>query len=393
MEKINPTEALRRIQANVNVLPTVQLPIRDAIHHSLATDITSAIQLPPFDASAMDGYAINLENTSRSWSVYAENPAGSGPGNPLLQGEARRIFTGAPVPPLADTVVMQEHAHIENGQLTFQPLPAIGANIRKAGSHIQKGQTIFKAGSILNAASLGVLSSIGVFQVPVVRLPKVGILVTGNEVVFNDRPLQPGQIYDGNLITLEFALKQFGITSIETKQAEDHPDAIRKAIEQLLENYDLLLVSGGVSVGDYDFVVPALSANKVLPIFHGISQKPGKPLFFGTKEEKVIFGLPGNPVSVLSCFYLYVWPALQQLSGQSPSGLPQDSAKITHTLKRKPGLTQFYRGIEAGGRVSIPSEQDSHQLLTFAHANVIVEIPAELAEVSEGTEVQIRRLP
>ncbi|TNE99261.1 MAG: molybdopterin molybdenumtransferase MoeA, partial [Bacteroidetes bacterium] len=298
-------EALDRINTNCLPLEEIQLPIQEAVGYVLATDIEAHLDMPPFDQSAMDGYAANWNDTIEQYTVIGVIQAGDyADGISLSPGECARIYTGEMVPKGANTVIQQENVIHEDNIIRITDGKA-GLNIRPRGEQYKIGEKLISKGHILNPGSVGFIASNGFTHLTVTPKPRIKILVTGNELGERGNPLHPGQIYESNSVMLLAALKSFGFDA-ETEKVEDDLNTLKIAVDRALETADMVLISGGISVGDYDFVRQALTENGVEEVFYKVRQKPGKPLYFGRKERKVVFGLPGNPSSALTSFYIYV---------------------------------------------------------------------------------------
>lgn len=358
----------------------------------LAEDILSPIHMPPFDQSAMDGYALYLHE-SNTYIVIDEIKAGAGK-NPVLQpGEAVRIFTGAPVPDMANVVVMQEKVVIKDNILIIKESVSIGENIRPLGEQVKKGEVALKKGTKLTPAAIGFLASIGIKKVCVFKKPSIALIATGNELIEISQPLIRGKIYESNNAMLSSALASIGYQNISTFKIEDNEERTYEVLNKMLAKKEVILITGGVSVGDYDFVYKALQKLEVETIFYKVKQKPGKPLFFGKKGNTLVFGLPGNPASALTCFYIYVYPALQKISGESdfkPSKIVKKS--VSHFAKRG-NRAQFLKAILKDGAIHILEGQSSAMLQSFALANALVYMPETLHEINPGDKVEIIVLP
>ncbi|QDO93892.1 molybdopterin molybdotransferase MoeA [Formosa sediminum] len=351
-----------------------ELQISKALGHVLAENIIAPINMPNFRQSAMDGYAL-IWNENKTFTVTNESKAGDANTIHLEHSEAARIFTGAKVPENADTVVMQEHVSRIDDKFLITNMPKKGANIRPIGEQVKKGDCVLNKGMVLNEGGIGFLAGLGFKEVHVFSPPKVSILVTGNELQKPGKPLKEGAIYESNSVMLQMALHRFGTHKVKTFKAKDTLKATKKAIKKALEYGDVLLISGGISVGDYDFVKEALNQNFVDETFYKINQKPGKPLWFGKKDQQFVFALPGNPASALTCFYVYVLPLLKKYSGFSDYHLPRLEAQINSDFKNTTGKTLFLKAFYNAGQVSILPNQQSSMLNTFATSNVLVTIP------------------
>ena len=244
----------------------------------------------------------------------------------------------------------------------------------------------------MNPIAIGLLAGLGIAEVEVFPKPIVGILVTGNELQQSGNVLQYGQVYDSNSYSLRAALKQTGIEEIRLLQSTDHIDELSIKLAQLIDETDLILVVGGVSVGDYDFTLKAFEQSSVQPIFHKIKQKPGKPLLIGHKDKKIVFGLPGNPASVLTCFYEYVLPCIGNMISSDLS-MKKMEALLGNGFTKPSGLTSFLRAQYDGQIVTVLQGQESFKLSSFAQSNCLVRIPEGIAEIKAGEKVEIHLLP
>jgi molybdopterin molybdotransferase len=276
-----------------------------------------------------------------------------------------------------------------------------GRNVRLAGSEIAKGSLAMKKGTILTAAGIGFLASLGLEKLVVVREPRVTLIVTGDELQQPGLPLGFGQVYESNSQLLQAAFLHLRFSQPKIVYAKDDLAGLTESIRLALLDSDMIVLTGGVSVGDYDFVVPAAEAAGTTSVFHKIKQKPGKPMFFGVKDcgvdaktdlvtpkQTVVFGLPGNPASVLSCFYQYVLTALEVASG-CPVSLKVKTATFIDGYKKNPGLTHFLKGLYSDGVVQLLGAQESYRLSSFSVANCLIEIPEEGSEIAAGASVRV----
>ena len=346
---ISSSEALKLIES-VEINPSIiEVNIQNVLNRILAQDIASPINMPPFRQSAMDGYAIRLTN-SNMYEIVEESKAGDGKYIDLKEGQAVRIFTGALVPDKADTVVIQENVSRKNNIITISELPNKYDNVRPIGEQVKKGKIILKKGFLLNPAAIGFLAGMGIKELLVYNTPKVSIIITGNELQESGRQLEEGKIYESNSFMLGAALRNLGIYDFIILKTGDTFEETKNAISNALASSDVVLVSGGISVGDYDFVQQALEENGVEQLFYKVNQKPGKPLWFGRKNDRFVFGLPGNPASVLSCFYIYVTPLLRKISGSND----------LH-LKRLNGISRSYYKNTTGKTLVVVNADISNQ--------------------------------
>ncbi len=390
---ISVEEALAIIEDSITPTNNFEhLEVSKAIGRTLFEDVISPINMPPFRQSAMDGYAVCLSN-DLTYKIIDEVKAGDGHHPVLKKGEAVRIFTGAPVPDSANAIIIQEKAHIESQVLTATVEPSLHENIRPLGEQTLKGQTALKRGTLLTPAAIGYITSLGITEVIVYRKPSIAIVVTGNELAEAGNDLTYGQIYESNAIMLSSALKNLHYQNISHFKVEDNYKNTIETLEKAFASNDIVLVSGGISVGDYDFVGKALQELEVKQVFYKVKQKPGKPLFFGKKENKIVFALPGNPAAALSSFYIYVYPALQKLSGNLNFSLTRTKARSTSSYAKKGDRAQFLKAIYTSGKVEILEGQSSSMLHTFALANALVYIPESKNSVERNDEVEVILLP
>lgn len=394
-ELISVSEAKKLIEEHVHALSPIRVQLNEAAGLILAEDIYSLGDLPPFNQSSMDGYALNFEEWQQhpELNIDGESQAGLADLKPLNAQSARRIFTGAAVPPGADTVVMQEKTSISNGKLSISdPQLVKGLNVRIQGSEAKANELALEKNAYLSPGAIGFIAGLGINEVLAFPQPNVSIILTGNELQAPGKPLQLGQVYDANSFALKAALNQLGIFMINILSSEDNLMTLSSVLKNALEQSDLVLLTGGVSVGDYDFVVEATKENGIEQIFHKIKQKPGKPLFFGKKDQKYIFGLPGNPGSVLNCFYEYVYPAIGNLNNNKKD-LTRLQVPISNLQKKALGLTQFLKGYFDGTVAHDLKAQESFRLSSFAKANCLIKLEENQSEITEGQIVEIHLLP
>ncbi len=390
---ISVEEATRLITENTAVLPAKKMPLTLASGLVLAEDVVALQSIPAYPQSSMDGYACAYDGSNKTFRIIGEMPAGSTENVEVEKGTAVRIFTGAAVPAGADTVVMQEKVRIENGLLMIeQDNLKTGDNVRPVGSEILQGAMALQQGDVLTPAAIGFLAGIGLGAAKVYTKPVVSIIVTGNELQHPGMPLQYGQVYESNSFTLLAALHQMYLGEVVVYQSPDSLDTLQQLLHKALQQSDVVMLTGGVSVGDYDFTLQAFEACGVKTIFHKIKQKPGKPLLFGIKEKRLVFGLPGNPASVLTCFYKYVLPALEQMM-QRPSIMKGQSAKVTNDYKKASGLTHFLKAYYDGSTVQLLLGQESYKLHSFAKANCVAVVPEEATNITAGDLIDIILLP
>ncbi len=386
-------EAKQLIIDNTVALQPALTLLQDAAGKILASDIYAPQNIPAFAQSGMDGYAFAFGSMGNPIVLAGEQAAGANQQTPVKAGTAVRIFTGAVVPEGADTVVMQEKVKMADGFLQIEDGNLKkGDNVRLPGSEIAKDALALSAGSRLTPAAIGFIAGMGIAKIAVIPHPKISIIVTGNELQNPGTEAVFGKVYESNSFAVLAALKQMSINNVEVNQSADDKDALTKTLGEALAKNDMVLMTGGVSVGDYDFTVIASENCGVQKIFHKIKQKPGKPIFFGKKENVLFFGLPGNPASVLTCFYEYVLPALEKMTAQ-PLQLKTIQAPLSSPYKKSAGITHFLKGIYDGEQVHLPGGQESYKLNSFALANCLVMIPETVSEVNAGEKVDIHLLP
>lgn len=386
-------EAKALIAKNIFTLTAIKLPIEKASRHILAEDVFAIVDIPAFRQSSMDGYALRFDDKDLSLLLSGEMAAGSSAPITIEKGKTARIFTGASLPDGTDTVVMQEKISLDNGRLTvLDDRLQLGLNVRAVGSEIKANTLAMPKGSFLSAAAIGFLTGIGIAEVSIYPMPSVSIIVTGKELCSPGQVLGFGQVYESNSYSLRAALEQAGINKVEVISADDDLETLTNILEQQLKKSDVVLLTGGVSVGDYDFVLEASHICSVDQIFHKVKQKPGKPLFFGMQGTKPVFELPGNPSSVLSCFYNYVLPALYQMA-QKENPVKEIHAKLTDAYHKPAGLTHFLKGTYEDGYATPLSAQESFRLSSFAYANCLICLEENTEQFEKDETVNIFLLP
>lgn len=392
---ITVSEAKKLIFENTDVIPSARQSLDKAAGLVLANDLYAVTDIPAYKQSSMDGYALSFGGWKQFEKLKMAGIVAAGSEDrPVLSPEqAVRIFTGAAVPEGADTVVIQEKSRTENGELIIEDIMLEqGANVRPKGSEIKAGDLALPKNSRLSPAAIGFLTGIGITHVDVYPAPSVSIIVTGNELQDPGKPLKHGQVYESNSYTLRAVLQQMQIKDVMVFKAEDTLDTLTSVLSEALEKSDIVLLNGGISVGDYDFVLKATENCGITKIFHKIRQKPGKPIYFGKKGQKLVFGLPGNPASVLTCFYEYVTVALEKLF-QCRSGMNIIYAPLSTTFKKPAGLTHFLKGFYDGESVNPLDAQESFRLSSFARANCLIVINEEVTESIKGEIVEVHLLP
>lgn len=390
---ISINSAIDKVIAHTVALPEAIIRLEDAVNCTLAHDVFSPIDLPNFDQSAMDGYAVC--NAQSTYQVVKELKAGDDASDfQLKEGEAARIFTGGMTPQNAICVIKQES--VETGtadEIKILEEATEGKNIRHKGNEIKKGELVLRKGTNLSAAAIGLLAGLGIEQVTVFRKPKIAILTTGSELTQPGNTLTPGKIYESNSATLRAILNQKGL-SCSVHSITDDMELTLSKLDQLISSHDLILTTGGISVGDYDFVGDALTQLGVSQVFYKVNQKPGKPVFFGKKGNTCIFALPGNPAAVLTCFYVYVIPAINKMMGRKELNLGRGFGKLKDSFFKKGSREYLLKGKRnEQGEVEILLKQSSAMMSSFIEANCLVHLGDAEKQIQEGEFVQIITLP
>jgi molybdopterin molybdotransferase len=389
---ISVNEAKNLLQSHTIRGEIQEIPLLESIGLFLAKDIHSPLDIPFFDNSAMDGYAIAWKDKHPNRKLRQETKirAGEIEGFTLGHNEALRIFTGAPVPKGADTIIPQEWVKIEGDILNFDLEKfGKGSNLRKQGAQNKAGDLIAKKGAAITPGMLGLLASVGLDKIPVYRPPSVGIILTGDELEIIGNPLSFGKVYDANGPVLHTYLRQLGINKVELTKSVDDPVQLQKTIESLIQKYDIIIISGGISVGDYDYVKKGLEKAGVKELFYKVKQKPGKPLFVGQRTNQWIFALPGNPASTLTCFNQYVKPCLLNWMGKENPWEPLGYFPLQEEFRKKPGMTFFLKAHLKNGYVEILPGQESFNLISYCNANCIAEVNEDDEYLPQGTEIPI----
>jgi len=391
---ISVKEAKELVLAHTKVLDAAWMNLYDATGLVLAGDVFSPIDMPSFNQSAMDGYGVRFEDllANKPLQIVGEIPAGKAATYELKANTAVRIFTGAQIPFGCDTVIMQEKSLVEDGYLLVNdPLAVKGLNIRLQGSQIKKGILAMKAGSIISAGAAGYLAGLGLNRIKVINKPKVYIINTGKELIKAGSELTDGKVYESNSYSLNAALVEMHLMAEDILLVDDDEALITEAIAQKLNTCDVVILSGGVSVGDYDFVAKAIANCGVKEVFHKVKQKPGKPIYLGALNYKLVFGLPGNPGAALTCFYEYIAPSLKRMMGIE---LQDTTIKLPLTLgyQKKPGLTFLLKGIANINDVTPLPAQESYLMSSFSKANCIIVLEEDATDFNEGDLVEVHLL-
>jgi molybdopterin molybdotransferase len=398
---ISVDEALRKVLSKIKVLSPVELPILQSLGLVLAEDIISSENIPPFSNAAMDGYAVKAADTKGATKkepvilkVVEDIAAGHIPHSTLGRGEAVGIMTGALIPEGADAVIMVEDTERLNNEVRVFRQVQEGENIRPVGEDVKAGEVVIRKGKLLNPGDIGMLASLGRATVKVVRRPKVAIISTGDELVELGEPLEPGKIRNSNAYSLAAQIIEAGGEPRIIGLAKDTREDIERKVKDGL-NCDILLTSGGVSVGDYDLVKDVLAGLGEI-MFWKVAMKPAKPLAFGLIEGRPIFGLPGYPTSSMVSFEQFVRPAILKMSGRKRLKRPEIKATLVETVRKKPGRRNFLRVIvertDDGYIAKLTGPQASGILKSMSLANGLMVVPEEVTVVKKGEVVTVQML-
>jgi len=396
--------AKQKILNNTPLVGTKYVPLTQCDGYVLAEEIKTKEAVPAFDSSAVDGYAVRYQDVV---DTTANNPVGLSLTGMIRAGDAGnvnikknsavKIFTGAPVPRLASAIVMKEVTEEENGKVFIKKKAIKGQNIRKKGEEFRIGETIFSPGKIISPPVVAMLASLGVVKVKVYKKPRITLIITGDEVRPPSAKIKKGQIRDSNSFALVSSLHSIGIDAIDIKHIGDSRSATQKAFTTALKRSDVIISVGGVSVGDYDLVKDVLREIGVNEIFWRVAMKPGKPNYFGVKNNKLVFGLPGNPVSAMISYYVLIRPCILKMMGASIINPFVMQARLTEAIKKKPDRIEFVRGIveknNAGTLQVTPVRgQDSHMIGGMAEANCLIYFPKGLTVLNSSSLVDVEML-
>jgi molybdopterin molybdotransferase len=394
-----PVEQARQLikQFLAPVTEYENIKIQDAFHRTLAADVLSPMNVPPHNYSSMDGYAVrhaDLAGASNKLKKIGSSFAGHGFAGSVAAGECVRIMTGALIPDGCDSVVMQEQVKIDGELIEIGSGHKRGQNIRLVGEDIQQGAVVLAQGQRINAAEMGLLASLGFAEISVFRKLKIAIFSTGDELVQPGNALAGGQIYDSNRFTLIGLLTELGAEILDMGHIRDDKNAVREALQKASSQADVIITSGGVSVGDADYIKELLDELGEV-VFWKLAMKPGRPLAYGKVGHCHFFGLPGNPVAVMVTFLQFVRNALWELMGQHPKPVFSFQAICTTPIKKAAGRTEFQRGILTQGEdgiwmVKTTGEQGSGILSSMSRANCFIVLPMEQGNVEKGSVVQIQ---
>ncbi|WP_373396083.1 gephyrin-like molybdotransferase Glp [Algoriphagus halophilus] len=378
-------QALSIIDQNTEALSPMLLPLSEVNGCVLAEDVKAPINLPPFRQSAMDGYAFQY-GAKGDLKLIGESKAGDFQEFEVSKSDCIRIFTGARVPDQVDTVVMQEHVEKTINGIRILKMPEKGTNVRPIGEQIKQNEVVLNRGTQINAAIVGFLAGLGISKVLVIRKPKISLIVTGNELQEPGTLLEPGSVYESNQYMLEAALQSENVELIHSEHVLDDKESTFHAIQKALEA-DLVMISGGISVGDYDFVKESLEKNGVEEKFYKVNQKPGKPLWYGKKGEKQVFALPGNPASSLTCFLIYVTAAIRKMNGTAAIDINLKKGRMKGNYKNVFNKSLFLQVREGGGELEVYPKQASSMLVSFTQSNAFLFVPDDVKEIQDGDEV------
>ncbi len=394
-ELIDHHEAVRLVLKNTTHLPVVRMPLMDAQGLALAEDVLARFDSPPFDNSAVDGYAVRSVDAEagRTFKVVDEAPAGRPAQKKVGEGEAVKIFTGGLIPEGADAVVMVESTSGWGEEFELRKAAGPGNNLRGAGEDVREGDLILRAGTEIGAPEIALAATQGYGELSVYPRPRVVVLSTGTELVEpGTRELIPGEIFDSNSFALLAQARETGAEARRVAAASDDADVLRNAMEEALESADVVVTSGGVSVGEKDLVKSTLLYLGVEQVFWGIKLKPGKPVFFGTRDDARFFGLPGNPVSAMVCFELFVRPALIKMMGLKDARRPRIEVYFDEDVENKFGRMHAMRvtltRTERGWRAESVGAQGSGLVSSLTKADALALIGPESEGVRAGEPLE-----
>ncbi|MDP6375569.1 MAG: molybdopterin molybdotransferase MoeA [Pseudomonadales bacterium] len=393
IQPLELNEALKRVLEQMPGPKGAELvSLNEAGGRVAATDITAPVSLPPFPNSAMDGYAFDGADNRMQFDIVGSSLAGHPFKGSVGPGQSVRITTGGAMPAATDTVAIQENCTVTGNTLTVDQPYTRGANVRPVGNDITAGHTLISRGNVISAFDVGWLAACGIAEVEVFTRPLVAVFSTGDELQEPGTDLRHGNIYDSNRWAIAELLKQLPVTVKNVGVLPDDSDQTRQLIERSAETSDALITSGGVSVGDADFVKDVIEQLGSLQ-FWRLKLKPGKPVAFGKLGDCALFGLPGNPVSTIVTYLLIARPALLRLAGCRSPSEPRMMATLEGMLKHSPGREEYQRGTfsvrDGINRVASTGNQGSHRLATFANANCLIRIPLETGDVEDGEQVEI----
>ncbi len=392
---IDHDEALRRVQENIDRLPVEAVPLEAAQGLVLAEDLEARFDSPPFDNSAVDGYALRSADAAkgRVFQVVDEAPAGRPAEKSVGPGEAIKIFTGGVIPGGADAVVMVENTSGWGKEFELKKSVTPGQNVRLSGEDVRRGEVILDAGTKIGPSEIALAATQGYGRLPVHRRPKVVVLSTGTELVTpGERDLLPGEIYDSNSFATLAQAREAGAEGRRISAASDDADTLRDSIREALDSADVVVTSGGVSVGEKDLVKGTMTDLGVEQVFWGVKFKPGKPMFFGKRKDVAVFGLPGNPVSAMVCFELFVRPALMAMMGLPDGDRPRIQVYFDEDVGNRFGRMHAMRvsleKTERGWRAKSVGAQGSGLVSSLTRADALALIGPESEGVLAGETVE-----
>jgi len=391
-------QALERMQAFIApITDKVRVPVRDALWRVLAEDVTAQINVPNHDNSAMDGYALNAVDLPDNGVITLDLIGTSWAGKPfegeVASGQTVRIMTGGVMPTGADTVVIQEDVERDDERVRIGAGHRKAQHVRTRGDDVMAGSVVLPAGKRVIPADVGLLATVGVGEVNCVRRPRVAFMSTGDELRAIGETLNTGDVYDSNRYSLHAMLERLGVELLDMGVIRDDRDAVRDAFKRASRIADAVVVSGGASVGDADFVHETLNELGTVD-FWKMAMKPGRPLAFGRIDDALFFGLPGNPVSVMVTFYQFVTPALKRLMGLTQTMPIRMQVTLADPIKKSPGRLEFQRGVlkaDDSGRMQVHTTggQGSHILSSMSMANCFIILPLEAGDIAAGEVVDV----
>ena len=392
-------EARALVLSALKTRPPESVLLAEALGRTLARDIKARENIPPFNKATMDGYALRAEDIRAAGKdaaveleVLEDLPAGRVSRRSVGRGQAVRIMTGAPLPKGADAVVMVEDTERSGGRVIIRRAVRPADNTGQAGEDLKKGELVLERGAVIGPAETGMLAATGLARVPVVRRPKLAVIATGDEIVEPGERKAAGQIRNSNGPALLAMALRAGADAKYLGIARDSSSSLRAKLARA-KGTDILVLTGGVSVGDYDLVKDELRAAGVKPVFWQVRIKPGKPVFFGRRGSQLVFGLPGNPTSAMVTFLLFVQPAIERLLGRTNPGPWAGRAVLTEDVVIKPGRTQFLRGVlDAEGPVLTVApypDQKSGILRSMVRSQVLIAVQADVSRLEKGRDVEI----
>ncbi len=401
---ISSGQAKKLIEKNTKPLSTKNVFLKDALGSVIAQDIRLPLSLPSFNNSAMDGFAFRSADTLHATldrpvhlKINGTVKAGDSSKRTLNSGEAFSIMTGAMIPHGVDTVIPKEAATVRGILLTFFSPFGRGKNVRYQGEELKKGRKVLLKNIAIHPGTISFLASVGKDRVKVFGKPSVSLIATGSELVRPGLPLRQGKIYDSNSWMVSSCLEKMGLRPSLVKTLPDKPSLLRRTISAALRESDLVVLTGGVSAGDHDYVKTILDESGVREIFWKVSQKPGKPFFFGRKGCVLVFGLPGNPASVFSCFYEYVYPALRRMMGFQPPYLQDVRIPLASDVYPDRSRTLFLKArtiLKNNKKIVAPlKHQGSHMISSLCRADSLIIVPPGCKAYKRGRKVAVHYLP